>query len=172
MTGRNRRNFSAEFRLEAAQLVLDQHYTVATAATAMNVGKSTMDKWGRQLKEERAGKSPIASPMTPEQIEIRELKKKLQRVEMERDRLKKATALLMSDSLNSSHELRNSGRGFLLPLCATCLGFIAAVINTGGSQKSLMPHGWHYSVLSVKVIAKVTAPQTHVILPRWSRTKV
>jgi len=54
---------------------------VAAAATAMNVGKSTMDKWVRQLKE-RAGKSPIASPMTPEQIEMRELKKKLQRVEM------------------------------------------------------------------------------------------
>ncbi|SAC78764.1 transposase IS3/IS911 family protein [Enterobacter ludwigii] len=71
MTGRNRRNFSPEFRLEAAQLVLDQHYTVAAAATAMNVGKSTMDKWVRQLKEERAGKSPIASPMTPEQNEMR-----------------------------------------------------------------------------------------------------
>ncbi|MBU9843599.1 transposase [Rahnella sp. FRB 231] len=48
MTGRNRRNFSPEFRLEAAQLVLDQHYTVAAAATAMNVGKSTMDKWVRR----------------------------------------------------------------------------------------------------------------------------
>jgi len=48
----------------------------------MNVGKSTMDKWVRQLKGERAGKSPAASPMTPEQIAIRELKKKPQRVEM------------------------------------------------------------------------------------------
>ena len=36
MTGRNRRNFSPEFRLEAAQLVLDQHYTVTAAATANN----------------------------------------------------------------------------------------------------------------------------------------
>lgn len=102
MTGRNRRNFSPEFRLEAAQLVLDQHYTVAAAATAMNVGKSTMDKWVRQLKEERAGKYPKASPMTPEQLRIRELEKRLQRVEMENDILKKATALLMSDSLNNS----------------------------------------------------------------------
>jgi len=103
MTERTRRNFNPEFRLEAAQLVLDQHYTVAAAATAMNVGKSTMDKWVRQLKEDRAGKSPISSPMTPEQIEIRELKKRLQLFEMERDILKKATALLMSDSLNNSH---------------------------------------------------------------------
>ena len=68
----------------------------------MNVGKSTMDKWVRQLKEERAGKSPKASPMTPEQLRIRELEKRLQRFEMENDILKKATALLMSDSLNNS----------------------------------------------------------------------
>jgi transposase len=61
-----------------------------------------MDKWVRQLKEERAGKSPKASPMTPEQLRIRELEKRLQRVEMENDILKKATALLMSDSLNNS----------------------------------------------------------------------
>lgn len=77
----------------------------------MNVGKSKMDKWVRQLKEERAGKSPKASPMTPEQLRIRELEKRLQRVEMESDILKKATALLMSDSLSNSRYLRNSGRG-------------------------------------------------------------
>lgn len=63
MTGRNRRNFSPGFRPEAAQPVPDQHYTVAAAATAMNIGKSTMDKWVRKLKEELAGKSPIASPI-------------------------------------------------------------------------------------------------------------
>jgi len=40
--------------------------------------------------------------MTPEQLRIRELEKRLQRVEMENDILKKATALLMSDSLNNS----------------------------------------------------------------------
>ena len=55
MTGRNRRNFSPEFRLEAAQLVLDQHYTVAAAATAMNVGKSTMDNGFASLKKNAQG---------------------------------------------------------------------------------------------------------------------
>jgi len=102
MSRNSRRNFSPEFRLEAAQLVIDQHYTVTTTVTAMNVGKSTMDKWVRQLKEERAGKFPKTSPMTPEQLRIRELEKRLQRVEMENDILKKATALLMSDFLNNS----------------------------------------------------------------------
>lgn len=40
--------------------------------------------------------------MTPEQIEIRELKKKLARLEEHNEILKKATDLLMSDSLNNS----------------------------------------------------------------------
>jgi transposase len=102
MKKRTRRQFSAEFKLESAQLVLDQNYSVVEAAKAMGVGKSTMDKWVRQLKQERQGVSPQASPMTAEQIEIRELKKKLARLEEHNEILKKASALLMSDSLNNS----------------------------------------------------------------------
>lgn len=102
MTKKTRRNFSAEFRLEVAQLVVDQGYTHEEAAKAMNVGNSTVGKWVKQLRQERKGQSPKASPMTPEQIEIRELKKRIERIELEKDILKKATALLMSDSLNNS----------------------------------------------------------------------
>jgi len=68
----------------------------------MNVGHSTMDKWVRQLRRERGGESPKATPMTPEQLKIRELEKRIRDIEMEKDILKKATALLMSDSLNNS----------------------------------------------------------------------
>ncbi|RYM70456.1 hypothetical protein BSQ99_15115 [Serratia liquefaciens] len=97
-----RRNFSPEFKRESAQLVVDQNYTVSDAAKARDVGLSTMTKWVKQLREECQGKTPKSSQITPEQIEIRDLKKKLQRIEMEKEILKKATALLMSDSLNSS----------------------------------------------------------------------
>ena len=82
--------------------MLDQNYSIVEAAQAMNVGKSTMDKWVRQLREERQGKQPKASPISPEQIEIRELKKQLARLQEHNEILKKATALLMSDSLNNS----------------------------------------------------------------------
>jgi transposase len=67
----------------------------------MNVGKSTMDKWVRQLTLERQGGTPKASPITPEQIEIRELKKQVARLAGHNLILKKATALLMSDSMNN-----------------------------------------------------------------------
>ena len=102
MKTRPKRNYSPEFRLESAQLVVDQNYTVREAADAMSVGYSTMDKWVRQLRQERNGETPKATPMTPDQLRIRELEKRIRAIEMEKDILKKATALLMSDSLNSS----------------------------------------------------------------------
>ena len=101
MRSTTRKTFSAEFKLEAAQLVLDKNHNIIEAAKAMNVGKSTMDKWVRQLKLERQGGTPKASPITPEQIEIRELKKQIARLEEHNLILKKATALLMSDSMNN-----------------------------------------------------------------------
>ncbi|MFQ6372950.1 transposase, partial [Shewanella sp. YIC-542] len=96
MTKKQGPNFSPEFRLETAQPVVDQGYTNREAAEAMGVGYSTLGKWVKQLREERAGKTPQAAPMTPEQREIRELKKQIERLELEKEILKKASALLMS----------------------------------------------------------------------------
>lgn len=98
---KTRRTFSPEFKLESAQLVVDQGYTVKAAAEAVGVGKSTLEYWIRQLRKELQGQTPTASALTPEQKRIQELEKKLKRVEMEKEILKKATALLMSDSLNN-----------------------------------------------------------------------
>ncbi|EZD91031.1 hypothetical protein OkiPb00507_49990 [Escherichia coli] len=44
-----KRNFSAEFKRESAQLVVDQNYTVADAAKAMDIGLSTMTRWVKQV---------------------------------------------------------------------------------------------------------------------------
>ena len=101
MQRRTRPTFKPEFRLEAAQLVVDQGYSVREAAEAMNVSKSAIDNWVRQLRQECRGDSPQASPMTEDKQRIRELEKKLRRTEMENEILKKATALLMSDSMNN-----------------------------------------------------------------------
>ncbi|WP_086962173.1 IS3 family transposase [Oceanisphaera avium] len=89
MTTRPKRNFTPEFRLEAAQLVIDQNYTVRQAAEAMSVGYSTMDTWVRQLRKERNGETSKATPMTPDQLRIRELEKRIREIEMEKDIPKK-----------------------------------------------------------------------------------
>lgn len=99
---KTRKTFSPEFRLEAAGLVVDQGYAIKAACDAMGVSKTSMENWVRQLRKERRGQTPKATAMTPDQRRIQELEKQLRRVEMEKEILKKATALLMSDSLSSS----------------------------------------------------------------------
>ncbi|WP_390898045.1 IS3 family transposase [Yersinia frederiksenii] len=75
--------FTAEFKLEAAKLVVDQKYSHSEAAKAMNVSLSALSRWVGKLRLERQGKTPVGLPLTPEQIELREMKKKIQRLEME-----------------------------------------------------------------------------------------
>jgi transposase len=72
MSKKTRLTFSPEFRLETPQLVVDQGYTHDEAAKAMGVGFLTIGKWMKQL-------------------EIRELKKRNERLELEKEILKKAT---------------------------------------------------------------------------------
>ena len=71
MTNQTRKRFDPDFRLEAAKLVVEQNYSIREAAQAMNVGKSTMDKWVRQLRAERQGKTPGGAAMTPDQRRIK-----------------------------------------------------------------------------------------------------
>ena len=97
-----RKTFSPELRFESAQLMLDQDYTIRAGCDAMGVSKSTLENWVRQLRQERQGATPRATAITPEQRRIQELEKTIRRIETEKEILKKATALLMSESLSSS----------------------------------------------------------------------
>ena len=97
----SRRSFSTEFNHETACLVLDQGYSVQEACDAVGVGMTALRRWVGQLEDERRGKTPATSrAMTPDQQRIQELEAKIRKIEREKEILKKATALLMSDSLN------------------------------------------------------------------------
>ena len=100
MANKTRPRFNPECKVECAQLVLDRQYSVRKAAEAMNVGKSTLDKWLRKLRVERNGSLTKGRPITEDQRRIAELEKHVKRLEMEKDILKKALALVMSDSIN------------------------------------------------------------------------
>lgn len=99
MTKRNRPTYSPEFRLEVAQQVVDAGRSIRDVAESLGLGKSTVDKWARQLRNERDGNLSSATPLTPDQIRIRELEKKLRILEEDNQILKKASALLMQDSI-------------------------------------------------------------------------
>ena len=94
---KQRRSFSAEFKLEAASLVLDQDYSFSEASRSLNIGETVLRRWVKQLEDERNGTTPSSKALTPEQQKIQELEARINRLEREKTILKKATALLMSE---------------------------------------------------------------------------
>ena len=102
MEKRKRRSFSPEFKNDAACLVLDQDYSYAEASRALEVLENTLRIWVKQLESERIGITPKSKALSPEQKRVQELEAKVNRLEREKSILKKATALLMSDDLNST----------------------------------------------------------------------
>ena len=95
-----RNQYSAEFKLELIKLIEEQGQKVPDVASQYNVGKSTLEKWLQRYRAEQSGK-PLATgrAITPEQQEIQRLKKENAQLRLERDILKKVSALLAQDSL-------------------------------------------------------------------------
>ena len=97
-----RREYTREFKLEAISLVIDHKRKIAEVAESLEVGTSTLDNWVRKYRLEQQGVSPTQGlALTDEQRELQQLRKDNKRLRMERDILKKASALLASDSLKS-----------------------------------------------------------------------
>tara|TARA_B100000446_G_scaffold532_1_gene589 strand:+ start:13764 stop:14078 length:315 start_codon:yes stop_codon:yes gene_type:complete len=99
MSKRTRPTYSPEFRLEVAQEVVDRGRSIRDVSESLGLGKSTVDKWARQLKQERGGVLSSVTPLTPDQLKIRELERKIKLLEGDNEILKKASALLMQDSI-------------------------------------------------------------------------
>lgn len=94
---RPRRTFTAEFKREAASLVLNQGYSCPEAARSLDVGETAQRRWISQLQQERGGITPTAKALTPEQQTIQQLQARINRLELEKKILKEATALLMAE---------------------------------------------------------------------------
>ena len=98
----NKRNqYTRQFKLEAISLVTDHKRKISDVADSLGIGKSTLQKWLTQYRQEINGEAPkVGNALTDEQRELQELRKQVKRLTMERDILKKASPLLALDSLN------------------------------------------------------------------------
>ncbi|MBH4063564.1 IS3 family transposase [Pseudomonas aeruginosa] len=86
---KQRRTFSAEFKREAAALVLDQGYSHIDACRSLGVVDSALRRWVKQLEAERQGVTPKSKALTPEQQKIQELEARINRLEGEKAIFKK-----------------------------------------------------------------------------------
>lgn len=86
-----RRVFTTEFKQECVHLVLNQSYSVAQAAKAMNIGQSSLQRWLSQYHQEVKGITPQACAISPEQQRIQALEAENRQLKRDNDLLKKAS---------------------------------------------------------------------------------
>ncbi len=95
------RTFSAEFKREAAALVLDQGYSHIEACRSLGVVESALRRWANQLQQEHNGVTPQTKALTPEQQKIQELEARIARLEREKSILKKLPRSLCRKSTSA-----------------------------------------------------------------------
>ena len=86
-----RNQFTTEFKQECVNLVVNQGYSMVQAASAMQVGLSSMQRWVGQYKQELLGVTPQARAFTPEQQRIQALEAENRQLKRDNDLLKKAS---------------------------------------------------------------------------------
>ena len=91
MAKRKRRAFTPEFKAEAVRLCRVGDRTVRQVASDLDLTETALREWVKRAEID-AGKGPPEALTTVERDELRELRKRVKRLEMEREILKKAAA--------------------------------------------------------------------------------
>ena len=94
---RKRRAFSAEYKAETVRLIQRSGKSIGQMALELGIGDTALRRWVAQAEIE-AGRGPAGTLKRTEREELVELRRENQRLRMEREILKKATAFFAKES--------------------------------------------------------------------------
>jgi len=92
---RPRRQFTDEFKAGAVRLVLDEGKSVGAAARDLDLTETALREWVKRARADRThGRTGLT---TAEREELARLRKEVRELRLERDLLKKVSALFAKD---------------------------------------------------------------------------
>ena len=98
MSEQKRRQYTADFKKDAVELVTKQNYTVAQAASSLGISRNILDRWRREYRALEQKAFPGTGRQTAEQEELKHLREENRRLRLEKDILKKAAAFFARES--------------------------------------------------------------------------
>ena len=96
-----RKTYDKAFKEQACRLVLSGTHKLVDAARELGISRPTLQSWLRRSGVRPPGRQPLdlgSDDPAALKIQLRETQKRLERAEMERDILKKATAYFASQN--------------------------------------------------------------------------
>lgn len=94
---RKRRSFTPEFKADAVRLCKAGDRSIGQVASDLDLTETSLREWVN-LAAADAGEGPPEALTTAERDELRELRKRVKRLETEREILKKAAAFFAKES--------------------------------------------------------------------------
>ena len=94
---RRRRTYTSEFKTEAVKLVTEKGQSVSEAARSLGIGQTLLRSWKIAFQGQGADAFPGNGRLNPHEEELRRLRAENKGLLMERDILKKATALFAQE---------------------------------------------------------------------------
>ena len=97
MSRRTRRSFTAEFKAEAVALAKQGGKSVGQVARDLDLTETALREWVRRAEADQSP-APKDALTTAEREELSELRKRVKRLEVEREILKKAAAFFAKEN--------------------------------------------------------------------------
>ena len=94
----NRVKYTKEFKQDAVNLVTEQGYSANEVARRLGVGQSNVSRWVREFRKDQQDGAKGEIPRKELEAEVKRLRKENQRLQMEREILKKAAAFFAKES--------------------------------------------------------------------------
>ena len=92
-----KKKYSKEFKLDAINLVIEQNYTRAAAARSLDINPNILGRWIKEHEKDDGHAFRGNGKLTPEQLELRQLREEVKRLNMEKEILKKATVFFAKE---------------------------------------------------------------------------
>src|SRR5437763_10351152 len=90
---KGQRSFTREFKVEALHLAQSSQKSQSQIARDLGIADSTLHHWRKQFSEQGEQAFPGSGHQTPQEEELRQLKRENELLRQERDILKKASGI-------------------------------------------------------------------------------
>jgi transposase len=95
--GKKRNQYTKEYKIEAVRLIVEEGRPISEVARELGTGQSLLHRWKKKSEEGKIDPFPGKGRLSPEDEELRQLRRENKRLRMERDILKKAVAIFSKE---------------------------------------------------------------------------
>ena len=95
---RNKRSqYTKQYKIEAVRLIVEEGRPISEVARDLGIAQSLLHRWKKKSEEGKIDPFPGKGRLSPEDEELRQLRRENNRLRMERDILKKAVGIFSKE---------------------------------------------------------------------------